>query len=118
MWYALTALLATLALTLATGGAQGGEYDLRARAASASARAELELARRPELVVKEGVCPCSVGGTCPCTARSDCGCISGGKLRWVATSKANQTALYRGNLQIGNWWHAEGEFRMLLESFD
>ncbi len=68
----------------------------------------------------EGValCPCSINGVCPCGPGSQCParCLASGLYRWKATSNPNQTALYVGTLQQGNYWHAEGEYRKLDES--
>lgn len=61
------------------------------------------------------VCRCSQNGVCVCEPGSDCGCLTSGQYRWVETDKANQVALYNGNVQQGNWWVNEGEYRMLVE---
>jgi hypothetical protein len=64
-----------------------------------------------------GLCPCSLTGVCTCTAKNDeCGCVSAGKYRWVETSNPNQVALYQGELQWGNYWRAEKEYRRLTET--
>lgn len=60
------------------------------------------------------VCPCSLTGTCECTAADSCGCLASG-YRWVATANPNQTALYRGQHQCGNYWHDEREYRRLID---
>jgi hypothetical protein len=82
---------------------------------------ERERARdvKPEAHTKAAadVCPCSSGGVCTCTEANDCGCIVNREFRWVATAKSNQVALYRGTLQLGNWWHDEGQFKMLQEAY-
>jgi hypothetical protein len=36
-------------------------------------------------------------------------------LRWVPTPKPTQTALYRGDVQLGNWRHDEGGYFRLVE---
>jgi hypothetical protein len=61
------------------------------------------------------VCPCSMSGTCPCDeTQCPAGCVSNNLYRWVKTNNYNQTALYKGNSQIGNWWHEEQEFKRLV----
>lgn len=69
----------------------------------------------PQAPALKSLCPCSQSGTCPCTPGNDCGCLTSGQYRWVATSNANQTALYRGTTQLGNWWHDEREYRRLID---
>lgn len=61
------------------------------------------------------VCPCSVESQCSCTPDSQCSaeCITTNRLRWVSTSKSNQTALYRGEVQLGNYWRDEGIYKTL-----
>lgn len=60
------------------------------------------------------LCPCSQSGTCECTSADSCGCTADG-YRWIATSNPNQTALYRGQHQCGNYWHAEKEYKRLID---
>lgn len=102
------ALFAALACSQA---GQARDIDLDARAALALALA----GHQDTPAVKPAVCPCSQSGVCTCSPGDDCGCLAAGGYRWVATSNANQTALYRGSVQLGNWWHAEKEFRRLID---
>lgn len=99
-------LLAALACP-ATG--QTRDRDSEARAALA-----LALASQGE-VVKGELCPCSLTGTCECSTTDSCGCAPRNLYRWIATRDPNQTALYKGDTQVGNWWHAEKEFKRLID---
>jgi hypothetical protein len=99
-----------LALLAASALAPARDLDLEARAAIA-----LSLAS-----AKSQLCLCSLSGTCNCTDARQCDdqCITYGRYRWVGTNNANQTALYEGGVQKGNWWHAEGEYRRMDEDGD
>jgi hypothetical protein len=92
-------------------------------AASALARADADSDARAAIALSLAstknpvgvLCPCSVNGTCDCAPSRECAakCITYGRYRWVETSNPNQTALYAGNVQQGNWWHAERVYRKL-----
>ncbi len=71
-----------------------------------------------EEIVKAKVCRCSETGVCECTPGDDCGCLARGEYRWEATTNGNQTALYKGTKQLGNYWHAEAIYKALVETSD
>lgn len=67
---------------------------------------------------RAGVCPCSVSGTCPCTPDAHCGCLTVKypmPFRWVSTNNPQQSALYVGTSQLGNWRHNENAYYRLIE---
>lgn len=119
MRHAILALVATLVAATTVSAAQP---NYRARVAAAVA-AELALKEFqdqapvvPPAPTKASVCPCSRNDDCRCIPGRECGCLTAGQYRWVRTSDQNQTALYKGDVQFGNWWHQENEFKLLLES--
>lgn len=71
-----------------------------------------------ERVQRDDLCPCSVNGTCNCGSNDECGCLAKNQYRWIATKDPNQTALYRGNVQLGNYRHNEGKYTKLIEYND
>lgn len=92
------------------------EYSNKVRISMAMS---LSLQDEPETVQKGVLCPCSITGVCNCSANNDCGCLTshkGHQYKWVETNKSNQTALYLGDKQIGNYWHDEKVFKKLVEN--
>jgi hypothetical protein len=113
-----------LAQCAASAPAQGRDKNKYAYEAQALALA-FSLGERNSPSKPSGeLCPCSVKGTCPCSRTSDCGChrdydVEGRPVlyRWIATDKRNQTALYYGTQQVGNYWHDEAEYRRMVASW-
>lgn len=101
-------LSALLVVALATAQAPATDYDAQAAFAMALAVEGLAKPVKPAA----DLCPCSLTNVCTCTDASQCGCIDAGSYRWVPFRNApcNQTALYRGSVQVGNWCPDDGAF--------
>lgn len=117
--YVLVALLLALA-SLLPAQIRADDNAQRAKAASAAALAKISLGGNG--TGKAELCPCSQADVCLCPESGNyacpADCVTSGVYRWVETTNSNQTALYKGKVQQGNWWHKESEYRRLVEHGD